>query len=94
MKTVLIFGGSGFVGKHIIRRLAKNGYKIIIPHNNQANEAKLRLLGTTGQIIPVRFRSLKEKKLINLINKADIILNLKTVWDEKKNKLCERYFRL
>ena len=40
MKTVVIFGGSGFVGRHIIRIIAKNGHKIIIPHQRQVNEAK------------------------------------------------------
>ncbi len=84
MKTVLIFGGSGFVGRHIIRRIAKNGYKIIVPHQNPVNEAGLRLLGVTGQIIPIRFRSLKEEKILTLINKSDVIINLKTMWDEKK----------
>ena len=84
MKTVLIFGGSGYLGKHIIRRVAKNGYKIIIPHQKQVNEAKLRLLGRAGQIIPIRFRSINEEKIKILINKADIIINLKTLWDEKK----------
>ena len=84
MKTVVIFGGSGFVGKHIIRRLAKNGHKIIIPHQNQINEAKIRILGNTGQVIPIKFRSLEDKNIINLVIKADIILNLKTIWDEKK----------
>ena len=29
MKSIVIFGGAGFVGRHIIRRLAKKGYKII-----------------------------------------------------------------
>ena len=82
MKTVVIFGGSGFVGRHIIRRVAKNGYKIIIFHQRQVNEAKLRLLGTAGQIIPIAFRSLKQEKIINLVIKADVILNLKTIWDE------------
>ena len=52
MKTVVIFGGSGFIGQHIIRRIAMIGYRIIIPHQQQANEAKLRLLGAIGQIIP------------------------------------------
>ena len=83
MKTVLIFGGSGFVGRHIIRRLAKSGYKIIVPHQNQINEAKLRLLGTTGQIIPISYRSINSKKMIDLINKSEIVINLKTLWDEK-----------
>jgi len=84
MKTVVIFGGSGFVGKHIIRRIAKNGYKIIIPHQRPINEAKLRLLGTTGQIFPLRFRTINEPLIINIIKKTDVIINLKTQWDEKK----------
>ena len=84
MKTVVIFGGSGFVGKHIIRRIAKNGHKIIIPNQKQTNEAKLRILGSTGQVIPIKFKSLKEEKIINLINNADVVLNLKTMWNEKK----------
>ena len=28
MKTVVIFGGSGFVGQHIVRRLAKKGFEL------------------------------------------------------------------
>ena len=38
MKTVLIFGGSGFVAKHIIRQLAKNGYKIVVLYQQPTNE--------------------------------------------------------
>ena len=84
MKTVVIFGGSGLVGRHIIRRIAKNGHKIIIPHHSYVNEAKLRLFGTVGQIIPFKFKHLQEEKILNLINKADLIINLKTLWDENK----------
>ena len=49
METVVIFGGAGFVGSHIIRRIAKKGYKIIVPYQSQANEPKLRLLGSFGE---------------------------------------------
>jgi len=84
MKTVIIFGGSGFVGKHIIRRIAKSGYKIIVPHQRKINEAKLRLLGVTGQIIPIYFKSLNDQNIVNLISTADVIINLKTLWDENK----------
>ena len=84
MKTVVIFGGSGFVGRHIIRRIVKNGYKIIVPHQKPTNEASLKLFGDTGQITPFKFKSLNEKKIINIINYSDAIINLKTQWDEKK----------
>ena len=92
MKTVIIFGGSGFVGKHIIRRIAKNGYKVIVPHQRYINEAKLRLLGDTGQIIPLYFKSLGDKRISNLIFRADVIINLKTLWDEKKISFSKGIF--
>jgi len=84
MKTVVIFGGSGFIGQHIIRRIAKIGYRIIIPHQQQTNEAKLRLLGVIGQIIPLRFRSFNETIIQRQLQKANVVINLKTLWDEKK----------
>ena len=84
MKTVVIFGGSGFVGRHIIRRIAKNGHKILIPHQSKVNEARLRLLGTTGQVIPINFNHLYEDRLSNLIDHSDVVINLKTLWDQKR----------
>ena len=83
MKTVVIFGGSGFIGQHIIQRIAKIGYRIIIPHQQQANEAKLRLLGVIGQIIPLRFRTLNETIILKQLQKADVVIkndgNLETL---------------
>jgi len=39
MKSIIIFGGSGYVGKNLIRRFAKQGYKIIVPYQKQTKEA-------------------------------------------------------
>jgi len=83
MKTVVIFGGSGFIGRHIISRIAKNGYKIIVPYQRFVNEANLRFFGNTGQIIPLKFHHIREKPIIKSLKNADIIINLKTKWDEK-----------
>ena len=60
MKTVVIFGGSGFIGQHIVRRIAKKGYKIIVPYQRSTNEAKLRFLGNVGQIIPIQYKDLDQ----------------------------------
>ena len=84
MKTVVIFGGSGFVGRHIIRRLSKKGYKIIIPYQRQVNEPNLRLLGEVGQIILIRYKSINEIKILELLENAGVVINLKTQWNEKK----------
>ena len=85
MKTVVIFGGSGFVGKNIVRRLVKEGSRIIIPYQLSTNEAKLRLFGNVGQIIPVKYNILKDRLISNIISEADAVINLKTIWRESQS---------
>ncbi len=93
MKSIVIFGGAGFVGKHLIRRLAKNGYKIIVPYQKSIQEAKLRLLGATGQIIPFRYLSLNDKRLQSILKNADICINLKTTYDKKRGSYNETIYK-
>ena len=75
MKSIIIFGGSGYVGKNLIRSFAKKGYKIIIPYQRQIDEADLRLLGSVGQIIPFHFTTLENPKLLSILENADICIN-------------------
>jgi uncharacterized protein YbjT (DUF2867 family) len=93
MKSIIIFGGSGYVGKNLIRSFSRKGYKIIVPYQKQINEANLRLLGSLGQIIPFHFSSLKNPKLLSLLNSVDICINLKTSWDPNKEKLMNSIYR-
>ena len=93
MKSIIIFGGSGYVGKNLIISFAKKGYKIIVPYQKQTNEANLRLLGSIGQIIPFHFSSLKNNKLITLLSNVDICINLKTSWDSKESLLTKSIFK-
>ena len=93
MKSIVIFGGAGFIGRHLIRRLAKKGHKIIVPYQRSVQEAKLRLLGATGQIIPFRFSSLDDTRLNSLLIKTDICINLKTTYDQKKGSFDDKIFK-
>ena len=87
MKSIIIFGGAGYIGKNLIRRFAKDGYKVIVPYQRQTKEANLRLLGAVGQIIPFHFTSLKNQKLLTLLNNSDFCINLKTSWSSNKSEL-------
>ena len=93
MKSIVIFGGAGFIGKHIIRRLAKNGYKIIVPYQQSTKEEKLRFLGYTGQIVPVYYNSLKDKKITSILETIDVCINLKTAWDSKITSFNNSIFK-
>ena len=93
MKSIIIFGGSGYVGKNLIRSFAKRGYKITVPYQRQINEANLRLLGSIGQIIPFHFTSLKNPKLLSILSNIDVCINLKTSWESKESLLNQSIFK-
>ena len=86
IKTVVIFGGSGFIGGYIVRRLSKLGFRIIIPTSSFNKANKLKIMGNVGQILPISFNSTKYEDVIKIINGADYVINLKTIWKEKKNQ--------
>ena len=83
-KTVVIFGGSGFIGSYIVRRLSKLGYRIIIPTSNLNKAIKLKISGEVGQILPLNLKSLKYENIASIIDNCDFVINLKTIWLESK----------
>ena len=86
MKTVCIFGGSGFLGKHIVRRLSKFNYKIIIPTSKISNTSSLKIYGNQGQIIPIEINNNDHKQISNILNESNYIINLRTIWTEDSNR--------
>ncbi|MDX2103647.1 MAG: complex I NDUFA9 subunit family protein [Alphaproteobacteria bacterium] len=53
LKVVTVFGGSGFLGRHLIRRLAKTGAVIRVPVRNAEKAKFLKPMGDVGQIVPI-----------------------------------------
>ena len=53
-KLITIVGGSGFIGRHIVRALAKRGYRIRVACRRPDLAGHLQPLGVPGQIMPVQ----------------------------------------
>ena len=53
-RLITIIGGSGFVGRHIVRALARRGYRIRVACRRPDLAGHLQPLGNTGQIMPVQ----------------------------------------
>ncbi len=75
-KTAVIFGGTGFVGKALVQRLAKTGITIRIPTRSPKKAESLRPLGNVGQIVPVACNIADNGALEACLAGADIVVNL------------------
>jgi len=54
--VVTVFGGTGFLGRYVINRLAKVGTQIIVPYRGVEDDVRyLRLMGDLGQIVFVHY---------------------------------------
>ena len=53
-KLITLIGGSGFVGRHAARALAKRGYRIRVACRRPDLAGHMQTLGNPGQIMPVQ----------------------------------------
>ncbi|MGF7007780.1 complex I NDUFA9 subunit family protein [Aminobacter sp. BE322] len=53
-QLVTVFGGSGFIGRHVVRALAKRGYLVRVACRRPDLAYHLQPLGNVGQIQPVQ----------------------------------------
>tara|TARA_Y100001958_G_scaffold141050_1_gene116169 strand:+ start:551 stop:1513 length:963 start_codon:yes stop_codon:yes gene_type:complete len=106
-KNCLIFGGSGQIGRHLIRKLTKNNYKVtVVTRNIHQKSYIIKTQANAGYIEIVESNIFEENKLRKLIKNSDICINLIGILYEKKGstfknihsifpsliaKLCKEY---
>jgi uncharacterized protein YbjT (DUF2867 family) len=84
-KNCLIFGGSGQIGRHLIRKLTKNNIRVtVVTRNIHQKSYIIKTQGNAGYIDIVESNIYDEKKIRELFNKTDICINLVGILYEKK----------
>ena len=73
---VTVFGGSGFLGRHTVRALAKAGYRIRVAVRHPASAFFLIPMGTVGQIQPVKCNACDADQVAAALKGADAAINL------------------
>lgn len=75
-KLITIFGGSGFLGRHIVRALAKRGYRIRAACRRPDLAGHLQPLGVPGQVMPVQANVRYPASLAAACDGAYAVINL------------------
>ncbi|MDA8918497.1 complex I NDUFA9 subunit family protein [Candidatus Pelagibacter sp.] len=76
-KNCLIFGGSGQIGRHLIRKLTKNNYKVtVVTRNLHQKGYVIKTQANAGYIDIVEANIFDEIKIRKLFSQTDICINL------------------
>jgi uncharacterized protein YbjT (DUF2867 family) len=81
-KLVTIYGGSGFVGRYIARRLAKDGWRVRVAVRNPNEAMFVKPYGAVGQVEPVFCNIRDDNSVQSVMHGADAVVNCVGVLDE------------
>jgi NADH dehydrogenase len=79
---VVVFGGSGFIGKQVVRALAKAGKRIRVAMRRPHLGHELRVMGDVGQIQLVQANVRFPESVARAMEGADAVVNLVAVLSE------------
>ncbi|MGL6211019.1 MAG: NAD-dependent epimerase/dehydratase family protein, partial [Paracoccaceae bacterium] len=81
-KLVTIFGGSGFVGRYIARRMAKEGWRVRVAVRRPNEAIFVRPYGTPGQVEPVLCNIRDDASVKAATLGADAVVNCVGTFDK------------
>jgi uncharacterized protein YbjT (DUF2867 family) len=74
-KTATVFGGTGFVGRQIVRELARRGVVVKVASRAPERAYFLRTTGVVGQIVPFACNYNDPKSIAAAVKGSDYVVN-------------------
>jgi NADH dehydrogenase len=79
-----VIGGSGFLGRYIVKRLAAAGHIVRVAVRDPEAAAFLKPMGRVGQVVPLYANIESDGTVIRAIEGADIVINLVGILAERR----------
>jgi len=80
---VTVFGGSGFVGKHVVRALVKQGWRVRVTARRPHTANDLKVIGNVGQVQIVQANLRFKTSVERAVHGADAVVNLAAILYEQ-----------
>jgi len=81
-RLVTVFGGSGFVGRHVVAHLARDGWQVRVAVRRPDEALFLKPAGVVGQITPLAANIRDQESVARAIAGADAVVNLVAILHE------------
>ncbi len=93
-QLVTVFGGTGFIGRHLVRRLAGQGARVLVVSRNPARGNVLQPMGRVGQIVVERVDLASEQALARALAGSSAVVNLMGIlYETRQQKFARRPWR-
>lgn len=89
-EIITVFGGSGFVGRHVVRALAKAGYRVRVATRRPHLAQDLRVMGVVGQVQLVQANLRVAASVERALDGASGVVNLVGVLNETGRQTFSR----
>ena len=73
-----VFGGSGFIGRYVVKRLAQRGYVVRVAVRDPEAALFLKPMGAVGQVVPLYASITNDPTVHRAVEGAEVVVNL--VW--------------
>jgi uncharacterized protein YbjT (DUF2867 family) len=80
-----VFGGSGFIGRYIVQRLAARGYVVRVCGRDTERAKDLMVTGTVGQVVPLYVSLANPATITRAVEGADVVINLVGILSERRH---------
>ncbi len=84
-QVATVFGGSGFIGRYVVRRLAQLGFVVRVAVRDPIAAGFLKPMGAVGQIVPLYAPVTEEADVQRAIEGAAVVVNLVGILAEARS---------
>jgi NADH dehydrogenase len=92
-RRITLFGGSGFIGRYVVQRLAREGWIVRVAVRDPAAALFLKPLGNVGQIVPIRADLTDAASVGVALEGSEAAVNLVGILYESGQQTFERVHR-
>ena len=75
-RVATVFGGSGFIGRYVVKRLARQGFVVRVAVRDPEAALFLKPMGAVGQVVPLYASVMNEGTVHRVILGAEAVVNL------------------
>ena len=79
-----VFGGSGFIGRYVVKRLATRGFVVRVATTDPEGSLFLKPMGAVGQVVPLYASVANDAGVARAVEGADLVINLVGILAERR----------